>query len=230
MTDGYPLLSEDDVKELSKQSTHNQPKSESKEKKYKDLIYGDRGYMKLKNDIKFKSYYLEKETLKKELGKDWNTGMEQNKYFDKVHAEMDTATTTCKLKGKARVFMPCSMGYFENTFKIGTKDGITQKTIESLNSQKNRVINSRSFMNAQRNESMVSTMPIMFTLLCDEGTQLFASKNNIDVIFSRNTEYEVLGARIKNGEVRAGKGKTKQYNGLEIIARIVKKAEKEQKK
>ncbi|MCL1806975.1 MAG: ADP-ribosyltransferase [Oscillospiraceae bacterium] len=220
----YPYLPDSVAKEMSGKNKYNTDKR-------RDILYGGKkgthgdkyGYILTSNSMKI------------------NQGLRENNLnagSQKTVDLLDKAAVSDALPQNARLFRLLTAGYLQ--FALGLEsDGytVTAKNCADINKMAGTVITDTGFMcTGYHLDTIWAQYPVLLTLLCDEGTQMFATDNHqeSEIILGRGTQYMIMGAKLhgtqggKDFSVSKYGGDQEnqkvRYNGLEIFAKVMKRS------
>ena len=160
---------------------------------------------------------------------------------------MDQATSSYRLPWKTRLHRMVKTTFLEQYFGIPEGDNIsyTGQAVKTINEQAGTIINDPTIMSTGFYvDPMFATYPVMLTLLCDEGTPVFPSRNMAEgeIVLGRGTSYMILSAiahtdvnplNVPSAHLRTfdqystGYEGNLQTNSLEIFAKVLPTKEPE---
>ena len=144
-----------------------------------------------------------------------------------------------RLPGKARLHRMLNVSYLSNTLGIPTEGGeaLPRGAVRRINMQAGKIVMESGFMRTSfAADKTRADLPILLTLLCDEGTPVLPTGNMAqgEMLLGRGTSYMILGA-VRHGAENAlqlptthgrfanqqteGKEGSGAFQGIEIIAK-----------
>ena len=145
-----------------------------------------------------------------------------------------------RLPGKARLHRMLNVSYLSNTLGIPTEGGeaLPRGAVRRINMQAGKIVMESGFMRTSfAADKTRADLPILLTLLCDEGTPVLPTGNMAqgEMLLGRGTSYMILGA-VQHGAENAlqlptthgrfanqqteGKEGSGAFQGIEIIAKV----------
>ena len=145
-----------------------------------------------------------------------------------------------RLPGKARLHRMLNVSYLNNTLGIPTEGGeaLPRGAVRRINMQAGKIVMESGFMRTSfAADKTRADLPILLTLLCDEGTPVLPTGNMAqgEMLLGRGTSYMILGA-VRHGAENAlqlptthgrfanqqteGKEGSGAFQGIEIIAKV----------
>ena len=145
-----------------------------------------------------------------------------------------------RLPGKARLHRMLNVSYLSNTLGIPTEGGeeLPRGAVRRINMQAGKIVMESGFMRTSfAADKTRADLPILLTLLCDEGTPVLPTGNMAqgEMLLGRGTSYMILGA-VRHGAENAlqlptthgrfanqqteGKEGSGAFQGIEIIAKV----------
>ena len=145
-----------------------------------------------------------------------------------------------RLPGKARLHRMLNVSYLSNTLGIPTEGGeaLPRGAVRRINMQAGKIVMESGFMRTSfAADKIRADLPILLTLLCDEGTPVLPTGNMAqgEMLLGRGTSYMILGA-VRHGAENAlqlptthgrfanqqteGKEGSGAFQGIEIIAKV----------
>ena len=145
-----------------------------------------------------------------------------------------------RLPGKARLHRMLNVSYLSNTLGIPTEGGeaLPRGAVRRINMQVGKIVMESGFMRTSfAADKTRADLPILLTLLCDEGTPVLPTGNMAqgEMLLGRGTSYMILGA-VQHGAENAlqlptthgrfanqqteGKEGSGAFQGIEIIAKV----------
>lgn len=145
-----------------------------------------------------------------------------------------------RLPGKARLHCMLNAGYLSSTLGIPTEGGeeLPRGAVRRINMQAGKIVMESGFMRTSfAADKTRADLPILLTLLCDEGTPVLPTGNMAqgEILLGRGTSYMILGA-VRHGAENAlqlptthgrfanqqteGKEGSGAFQGIEIIAKV----------
>ena len=199
---------------------------------------GAHGYIQTNNSFNINTYLRELSSRSKLEGDSKKT--HQDFASLRTIALLDQASQSTHLPEKTRLHRMLSSLYLTYNFGIEANGGtVPDGAIKAINQQAGKIITDDNFMCTGFNvDSMFASHPVMLTLLCDEGTPVFSTRNLAEgeIILGRGTQYMILGA-IAHTEANPlniplshlqiseqyveGKEVSGDYKGVEIFAKVL---------
>lgn len=220
----YPVITNSEAKRMAEENPYNHGEGY-------ETLYGlagkkgaQYGYIQTSNSSTINEYLREQKFRGVEYKSHATIGM------------LNEATKMNRLPHKARFYRLLGVPYLEYALGLGdyTKSSNYDKgVVQAINAMAGKVITDAGFMCVgHQMDLQFGSMPVMLTLLCDEGMPLMATANfrEGEFIFPRNTSYMVIGARKReDGDrpntilgVEPDNSKAKgYYQGLEIICKVL---------
>ena len=145
-----------------------------------------------------------------------------------------------RLPGKARLHRMLNVSYLSNTLGIPTEGGeaLPRGAVRRINMQAGKIVMESGFMRTSfAADKTRADLPILLTLLCDEGTPVLPTGNMAqgEMLLGRGTSYMILSA-VRHGAENAlqlptthgrfanqqteGKEGSGAFQGIEIIAKV----------
>ena len=145
-----------------------------------------------------------------------------------------------RLPGKARLHRMLNVSYLNNTLGIPTEGGeeLPRGAVRRINMQAGKIVMESGFMRTSfAADKTRADLPILLTLLCDEGTPVLPTGNMAqgEMLLGRGTSYMILSA-VRHGAENAlqlptthgrfanqqteGKEGSGAFQGIEIIAKV----------
>ena len=220
----YPVITNSEAKRMAEENPYNQGKGY-------ETLYGlagnkgyQYGYIQTSNSSKINEYLRSQKFRGVDYESHATIGM------------LNEATKVNRLSHKARFYRLLGAPYLE--YALGLRNP-TEETnygkgvVQEINAMAGKVITDAGFMCVGHQVDLqFGSMPVMLTLLCDEGMPLMATTNfrEGEFIFPRNTSYMIIGARKRetgdqpNTIIGVAPNSTKvagYYRGLEIICKVL---------
>ena len=154
--------------------------------------------------------------------------------------QWERMANAARLPGKARLHRMLNVSYLNNTLGIPTEGGeeLPRGAVRRINMQAGKIVMESGFMRTSfAADKTRADLPILLTLLCDEGTPVLPTGNMAqgEMLLGRGTSYMILGA-VRHGAENAlqlptthgrfanqqteGKEGSGAFQGIEIIAKV----------
>ena len=229
----YSYMSDEEYEEMSDANQYNFGE-------YKSKLYGKNSDGTVNPDGKKYGYILSDNSFKinNYIRAGRKTDDQDPQWSQKADETIDTLSAAAKVNvitKKTRLIRLLTGDYLKYVFGLNKEIGLDDAA-SAINKSTGKIITDQGFMCVgYKADYIFASYPIMLTLLCDPGTNCFATKNKkeSELILDINTSYMILGAvsryekkkevrlssdkpEEENGEIRRG-----YHGGLEIIAKVL---------
>lgn len=159
------------------------------------------GYMQTDNSGKINTYLSKNAAAARQPSADNPNPAPLSFASTRTIGLMDQATNTYRLPWKTRLHRMVRSTYLQRNFGIPAMDGMsfTGRAAKIINERAGTIISDPSIMSTGFFvDSMFGSYPVTLTLLCDEGTPVFPSRNMAEgeIVLGRGTTYMILSAVI----------------------------------